>query len=118
MSRIAPGDVVIVDLGEGVGREQRGRRPAVVVANDGYLRLASGLAIVVPCTTADRGWRAHVPLAGDLTLRRRTFAMTEQVRTVSPDRICGRAGRVDPRCRMAIADVVRGWLVAPPLFGP
>ena len=113
---LASGDVVIVDLGDGVGREQRGRRPAVVVASDGYLRMASGLAIVVPCTSVDRGWRSHVPIVGDMTLRRRTFAMTEQVRVVSPDRICGRAGHVDPRCRRVLADVVCGWFDQPPLF--
>ncbi len=37
------------------GREQAGRRPAIVIASDLYLEQADTLAIIVPATTNDRG---------------------------------------------------------------
>jgi len=46
-----------------VGREQRGTRPAVVIASRGYLAAVPELAIVVPATTRDRDWAHHVRLA-------------------------------------------------------
>ena len=88
-----PGSVVWVDLDPTVGREQAGRRPAVIVASSGYLDAVTELAIVVPATTTDRGWPQHVQLTGPrLTLARPTFAMTEQPCTISRQRIASVAG--------------------------
>lgn len=107
MTPIEPGSVVWVDLDPTMGREQAGRRPAVVVASAGYLRAVTELAIVVPATTTQRDWPQHVPLTGPaLKLSRPTFAMTEQPRTLSRARIVDGAGRVDARCLAQI----RGWL--------
>lgn len=113
---LRPGDVVVVDLGRGVGGEQGGSRPAVVVSTTHHLALHDGLAVVVPCTSTQRGWRSHVPVDGDVRLTRATFAMTEQVRAVSPKRIRGRLGRVGDDCRQRIAYSVQGWIDQPPLF--
>ncbi|SII12828.1 growth inhibitor [Mycobacteroides abscessus subsp. abscessus] len=96
-----------VNLDPTVGREQAGRRPAVVVASSGYLAAVTELAIVVPATTTDRGWPQHVQLAGSsLTLDRPTFAMTEQPRTISRQRIASVAGTVDNTCLA----LIRQWL--------
>ena len=46
------------------GREQSGRRPALVVASDLYLEQADTLMIIVPATTTDRGWPNHIPVRG------------------------------------------------------
>jgi len=114
--RLQPGDVVIVDFGRGIGREQRGARPAVVVSTREHLQLTRGLAIVVPCTSAARPWRSHVPIDGDVRLGVATFAMTEQVRAVSPNRIEGRLGRVSDACRQRVAFAVGRWIEQTPLF--
>ncbi|MBU8813371.1 MULTISPECIES: type II toxin-antitoxin system PemK/MazF family toxin [Mycolicibacterium] len=104
---LLPGSVVWVDLNPTLGREQAGRRPAVIVASSGYLEAVTELAIVVPATTTDRGWPQHVELTGPgLTLPRPTYAMTEQPRTVSRQRIASAAGAVDSRCLASI----RRWL--------
>ncbi len=69
----------------------------MVIASDGYLANVPELVIVVPVTTADRGWPHHVPLHGvDVSLPRPSLAMTEQPRTVARSRITGSAGTVDP----------------------
>lgn len=104
---IEPGTVVWVDLDPTVGREQAGRRPAVVVAATGYLSAVTELAIVVPATTRRRDWPQHVELTGSaVQLAQPTFAMTEQPRTISRLRVSGSAGRVEARC----LEEIRRWL--------
>ncbi|MFX0537188.1 type II toxin-antitoxin system PemK/MazF family toxin [Ornithinimicrobium sp. Y1847] len=86
-----------------VGREQGSRRPILVVASRGYLEVVDQLVLVLPITSIDRGWPNHVPLGG---LPHPSFAMTEQVRTVSRSWIHG-------RLRVATSDelaTVRRWL--------
>jgi len=86
------GDLVWVDLDPTAGREQRGRRPAVVVSSDDYLASVRGLVVVLPLTTTDRGWPHHVRVVA-AGLRKTSFVMTEQPRTVSAERIVRRLGR-------------------------
>lgn len=117
MTALAPGDVVWIDFGTAIGREQGGERPAVVVASPNHLRLTRGLAIVVPCTSRDRGWRSHVRVIGDVRLDRPTFAITEQPRTIAYERIERRLGAVDPQCLRRIGLLVRSWMLRPPAFG-
>lgn len=94
MAELSPGDVVWVAFDAVVGREQAGRRPALVVASADYLATVDTLAIVVPITGVDRRWPNHVPLPGRL-LSRPSWVMTEQVRTVSREWIVQSAGRAD-----------------------
>lgn len=107
MSKWNPGDVVWIDLAPTQGREQNGKRPAVVISTADYLRAVPNLLIIVPGTTTDRGWPHHVQLRGeDLRLPQTTFAMTEQPRTVSPTRISGGAGSVNAQTLA----VIRRWI--------
>lgn len=102
---LLPGEVIWVAPEIAVGREQGGRRPALVVAGAAYLEAVDTLAPVVPITSVDRGWPNHVEVVGS-ELEQRSWAMSEQVRTISRERIVGRAGRADPVTLAA----VRGWL--------
>lgn len=106
MLELFPGDVVWMEFGGGDGREQSGRRPAVVIASPEYLDLVDSLALVVPVSTRDRGWPNHVLLTGPTGLDRDSWALTEQPRTRTRDRIFGIAGRVDAACLAGI----RRWL--------
>ncbi|MFT4029839.1 MAG: type II toxin-antitoxin system PemK/MazF family toxin [Protaetiibacter sp.] len=101
------GMVVWAELDPARGREQSGRRPALVVASDLYLEQADSLAIIVPCTSHDRGWPNHVRLTGKgLTLPGETYAMTEQPRTVTRERLFDVAGMID----VDVMHEVDGWL--------
>ncbi len=102
---LLPGEVIWVAPEIAVGREQAGRRPALVVAGSDYLETVDTLALVVPITTVDRGWPNHVEVGG-ADLGERSWAMSEQVRTISRERVVGRAGRADA----ATLAAVRGWL--------
>jgi mRNA interferase MazF len=102
---LAPGDIVWVAPEIAVGREQAGRRPALVVAGAGYLQTVDTLALVVPITTVDRDWPNHIEVVGT-DLGQRSWAMSEQIRTISRERVLGRAGRADDATLVA----VRTWL--------
>jgi mRNA interferase MazF len=67
----------------------------LVVASRGYLDAVTSLVVVLPVTSVDRGWPNHVPLRGAHGLDRASWAMTEQIRTISRDRLDGIAGVVD-----------------------
>lgn len=105
--QLARRSVIWVQLDPTRGGEQSGTRPAVVLSSDAYLEAVPDLAVVVPVTTRDRGWPHHVKLSGgQLNLDRPSFAMTEQPRTISRDRIIRTAGRIDEQAMRAII----GWL--------
>ena len=106
-----PGDVVWVELAPARGREQSGRRPAVVVSSLDHLQAATSLITVLPATSRDRGWPNHVALEGPVELAGVTLAMTEQVRTIARERVVGSAGSVNSDCLADITAWVRRWLV-------
>lgn len=101
-----------VNLDPTQGREQAGRRPAVVIATTDYLRAVPALAVIVPVTTADRGWPHHVMLRGErLNLNQASFAMTEQPCTISRSRILGEVGVVDSHTLARIRCWISDFLV-------
>jgi mRNA interferase MazF len=105
---LVAGEVVWARPTPTVGREQAGRRPVVVVSNQLFHDAVTTLAIVVPVTSVDRGWDNHVPLAGaDVA----GFAMTEQVRAISRDRVDGRLGAVDDQTLRAIRRWISDYIV-------
>ena len=104
------GDVVWAALGPTRGREQSGHRPAVIIASNGYLETVNSLAIVLPVTASDRGWSNHVLLEGPTGLDQRSFAMTEQIQTISRSRITGVAGALDRRTMTAIETYLAAFL--------
>ncbi len=88
-------DVWFADLGIPVGHEQGDRRPALVVSADQFNHGPAGLVILVPLTTTERGVALHVPIEPpEAGLRERSFAMCEQVRSLSHDRLIEPWGRV------------------------
>lgn len=113
ISSLEPGCVAWAELGDGIGREQSGRRPVIVISSRDHLLLADGLMTVVPATTAKRDWPNHVPLRGETGLKRPTFAMTEQAVTISRERLVRGAGAVDRACLAEIMQWVDDWLHLP-----
>nr|WP_216364222.1 type II toxin-antitoxin system PemK/MazF family toxin [Subtercola boreus] len=106
--------VVWAELDPVRGREQAGRRPALIIASDLYLQQADTLAIIVPATTTDRGWPNHVALRGaSLTLPQQTFAMTEQPRAVTRERLFDIAGTVDAATMQEVDVWLRDFLALP-----
>lgn len=91
MSQVRPWQVWGVDFGVPVGSEQRGVRPAIVVASDLHCRFPIAMTIVVPLTTRDRGLPHHVAVdSPESGLRQRSWARTEDVTAISTDRLSGK----------------------------
>lgn len=80
---LAPWQVWWADFSPQVGREQAGQRPAIVVGTPLACELPNQLAIVLPCTTTDRG----LPFHPAVDLGRPSFAMCDQIKSVSVDRL-------------------------------
>lgn len=90
-----------------VGREQSGRRPVLIVSNERFHRTVTTFVVVVPVTTKVWGWPNHVELNAGAGMEQRSFAMTEQVRTISRQRLTKKIGLVEG----SVLRNVREWLV-------
>lgn len=110
MVDLVEGAVVWMEFDPVRGREQGGHRPAVVVSTQEYLDTATTLAIVLPVTSRDRGWRNHAPLTGRTGLPSPSWAMTEQPRTIARERIVRVVGVVDDRCLEEARIYLRDYL--------
>lgn len=78
-----------VDFNPQVGREQAGRRPAIVVGSRLAAQVAvrNNLVIVVPCGTTDRDlpWQPQINLGGHAGV-----AMCDQIKAISVERVIKR----------------------------
>lgn len=101
------GEVWLVDFGEPIGREQSGRRPAVVISSDLLNDSRAGVVVVVPVTTAYRGLPSHVEIdRGSSELDDISYAKCEDVKSISEQRLVGRVGAVSDEAVFQIARVL------------
>lgn len=106
------------DLDPVKGREQGGRRPVLVVSSPDFSDVITDRVIIVPCTKRDRGWNNHVEITGPTGLPFTSFAMTEQPRIMSTERIHGVRGQVDPACLRTVCEWVHQWIYSDPPLPP
>lgn len=88
MRQVYPWQVWWADLDPVAGHEQAGRRPVLVVSSHRHLGVTLGaLLTVLPLTTRERpGWLHRI---GVDVGRRRSYVVTEQLRTISASRLQG-----------------------------
>ena len=96
---MTPGDVYWVELPPANGREQAGRRPAIILQSD-LVAARSPLVLVVPLTTAAGATRypGIVPVAADpmVGLSQDSFALVFQFRAIDRRRVRDRLGTISP----------------------
>jgi mRNA interferase MazF len=110
-SELRPGAVLWAWLDPVIGREQGGNRPVVCVSSAAHLGLVDSMFVCVPVTAVDRRWPNHVLLSGSqLSLPRPCRAMTEQLRTLSRERVKATAGQIDAACLTRIRWWIDGFL--------
>ncbi len=102
------GEVWLVDFGDPVGREQSGRRPALVVSADSLNESRAGVVVVVPITKTYRGLPSHVEIdRGGSGLDEVSYAKCEDVKSISEQRLIGRLGAVGEEVMFQAARALR-----------
>ncbi len=105
------GDVYWTDPDPTRGREQAKSRPFAIVSVDQLNRAGLGLSLAVPLTRTDFDSPLHLEVpAAEGGLKERSFAMPEQLRAISHERLSKRLGTLRPktleellkRCRLLL----------------
>jgi mRNA interferase MazF len=94
--RVVRGEVWLVELGCTRGREVRGRRPCIVVSVNVFNDGPTDLVVVLPLTTRYKGYplqTLHVTIEPpEGGVNKRTFAKSEDVRSISASGSSGGSG--------------------------
>lgn len=105
--KIYRGEIWLVDLDPSTGREQAGKRPALVISNDLFNESGSELVTVLPITSRERRYRTRIALRPpEGGVRQPCWIIGEQVRTISTKRLIDCWGMVSPRTLDAAVKVV------------
>lgn len=91
------GDLYYANLGQGVGSEQEGSRPVVIIQNNRG-NYYSPTVIVAAITSRNRGrgyLPTHYPIGTETGLSRPSVVLLEQLRTVDKRRLDKYIGRLD-----------------------
>ena len=96
MANFYRGEVWFIDLSPTIGREQSGRRPCLIISDDGLNSSRAELAIIIPITSKAKGMPSHVevnPPEGGLQVR--SFIKCEDIRSISTNRLIKVIGTVN-----------------------
>lgn len=103
--RPSRGDIWYADLSPTRDHEQAGIRPVLVVSADMLNRAPSGLTVIVPLTTSFRYAGLSVPISPpEGGLRAPSYALCDQIRSITNRRLSRRLGRVSP---LVLDEIVR-----------
>lgn len=92
------GDVYWTDPDPTRGIEQAKPRPFAIVSVDQLNRSALGLSLAVPLTRTDFGSPLHLEVpTSEGGLKEKSFAMPEQLRAISHERLGRRLGSLRPK---------------------
>src|SRR6056297_8998 len=90
------GEIWLVDLNPGIGHEQKGKRPALIISDNAFNETRAGMVIVLPITSKDKGISLHLPLTPEKTgLDVNSYVKTEDIRAISKERLYKQIGKVD-----------------------
>jgi len=100
-----PGDVILIDLGSSIGREQAGTRPAIFVSEEG------GVSLIIPLSTnmARLQFKGTTLIEPDSSnkLNKSSVALVFQLRAVDLFRIAHRIGALSTKDKRALNRVLR-----------
>lgn len=110
MTRSEPlrGEIWTVSFDPIRGREQAGTRPALILSINRFNRSPAELVVVIPITSKSKGIPWHVPVQPpEGGVKTASYIKTEDVRSVSKDRLSKRWGAVSPATMSEVADRLR-----------
>ena len=96
-SEIKRGDIFFADLDPGVGSEQLGIRPCIIMQNDVGNRFSPTVIAAAITSQKDKNkLPTHIQVnANDSGLTRDSIVLLEQVRTIDKQRLKEKMGRLD-----------------------
>ena len=109
--KISPrrGELWFVDLDPIRGREQAKKRPCLVLSNNIFNNGSSGLVIVIPLTSKNKNNPLHIEIPfpeGGIQIT--SYALPEQIRSVSPTRFDARAlGKVSEETMLKVEEITK-----------
>lgn len=90
------GEIYYIDFGDGVGSEQRGYRPAVIISNN--IGNRNSTTVIVAAITTLRPNKVklptHVYVGTETGLDNPSIILLEQIRTISKDRVSDYVGKL------------------------
>lgn len=91
------GDVFFADLKQGIGSEQAGLRPVLIVQNDrGNQNSPTTIAVAITSKISKAKLPTHVVLPVDLgVMKKNSIILGEQIRTIDKLRLRDRIGHLD-----------------------
>lgn len=103
------GDICIIDLSLGIGHEQRGKRPAVLISNT-----KTNIAIMVPITSNPEALRfSHTLIIKpdkQNKLNQKSVAMIFQLRSIDKARIIKTIGKLNKKGCDELDKIIRKML--------
>ena len=75
------GDIIVMDFNPSLGREQQGKRPALVISSEKYFK-RTGLLIVSPISNTLNQFPMHIKLEDNLVTK--GAVLTQHIRTIDP----------------------------------
>lgn len=109
------GEVYWADLAPRSGSEQRGRRPVIVVSNDGFNQVLSWNSVIVVPVTSSTAQARRGPTVVELPdraagLGRRSIAVCHQVTTLDRAKLTQKVGALSSDILDRIGDALRAAL--------
>jgi len=108
VAEITRGEIWLADLNPVRGHEQAGKRPCLVISADLFNQGVSGLVVVLPVTSKDKGIPFHLkvePPEGGVKMP--SFIKCEDVRSISVERLEKRWGTVSSETLALVEDRLR-----------
>ena len=104
---IRRGHIYFAALDEGIGSEQTGSRPVLIIQND-IGNLYSRTVIVIPITSAEKNdMLTHVKLGSNYGLVADSTALAEHILTIDRERIGEYLGTVDDMKMLDVDQALR-----------
>ena len=88
------GDIILVELKDATGHEQQGTRPAIIMA----IHIETKLLFVIPLTSTDESrfpFSLSIKATSSNGLSNNSYAMIYQMRTITPERIIKKYGKLE-----------------------
>lgn len=103
VEKIILGEVWLANLSPIKGHEQDGTRPVLIVSNEVINDSKADLVIIIPATTEDKGIPTHI----NIKLKEESYFLTEQIRSISKNRLIKKLGKLNDIELDEIKDMVK-----------